>query len=330
MAAIAAVTYLALCPVAHAQMTVGTDIKSLTAWTKSSIGDMTSELGLYSSYLTYRGPQSLNVWAIGGMDWPLTNSYNGNPPSSVTVGVDVVNWLGWTIGFAGSTTYSRPGLTNGGSAAMSGIGGTIYANYTHGAGIGSIVVNLSATVDSLNTNFNRNEVSKSGVLLGNQANVDSLAWLPSAVLHYVFTEQWFKHGPFIGIQTLDSTVFGFSESGSITSRTFNDQTSQTSTAVMGYSAVFDFLNFQPFASIKALYTLSSIGDNVQANFTSGGPPVAPFPLVGKTNLWSYGTSAGTAVFLTPRITGFVAWNANYNDHFGFTENQGLVGASYAF
>jgi uncharacterized protein YhjY with autotransporter beta-barrel domain len=331
MAAIAALSYLALCEFAQAQMTVVSDARALTTWSGTSIKDMDLETSFYSGVLSYRGPQLVNVWAVGGMDWPIDDHYTGAPPSAVTAGFDVVDQRGWTIGFAASNTYVRAALSNNGEASVSGVGGTLYARYTRGVGIGDLTLAFQATIDSLNTNFNRNEPAMGGLLLANQANVNSWAWMPSAAVSYQFTERWFNHGPIAGIQTLGTTVDGFSETGSVTSRSFTEQDAVSTTGYVGYSGVLDFLNLQPFALIKANYLLSSAGNSVQTGFNSGpGGPLTSFSSIGPQELWGFTTQVGTRIFVTPAITAFVAWNADYNDHFGPTENQALVGASYAF
>ena len=330
LAAIAALAYLALGQFAQAQMTVGRDATALTTWTGASIKDMGTETSFYSGVLSYRGPELVNVWAVGAMDWPLDNPYIGGPPNAITAGFDVLDQRGWTIGFAASTTYAHAALTNNGDALVSGVGGTVYARYERGVGIGDFTFALQSTVDSLFTNFNRNEISKGGMLLGNQANVGSWAWTPSAEISYLFTERWFSHGPVVGIDTLTTAVNAFSETGSITSRSFTDQDATSVTGHLGYTGKFDFLNLQPFASISANYLLSNAGNSVQANFASGLGPFTSFSSVGKSPFWSFNTQIGTRIFVTPAITAFVAWNTNYNQDFGPTEQQALVGMSYAF
>jgi uncharacterized protein YhjY with autotransporter beta-barrel domain len=326
-AAIAAVGYLSLCHFAQAQSTVVGDVRNLISSSKMSIGDMGEEISFYNSVIAYRGPQLVNTWAVGAMDWPL--ELRGAPPSAVSAGVDFVDVQGWTIGFAASNTYRHAALSNNGDASITGVGGTVYANYSRGVGIGEFTINLQSTIDSLYIDLHRNELSK-GVLFGNQASVNGLAWLPSAQVSYQLTERWFSHGPIVGIQAVATKVDGFSETGSITSQSFTNQTEVSATPYLGYSGKLDILNLQPFASIKANYLLSDTGNTVQTGFTSGFGPITSFSSIGPSELWSFNTQVGTRIFLTPAVTAFAVWSADHNSHFGPTENQGLVGASYAF
>jgi uncharacterized protein YhjY with autotransporter beta-barrel domain len=326
-AAITVVSYFALCHFAHAQTA---DVRTLTTWTKSSLNDMGLATSFYSGVLSYRGPQLVNVWGVGNLDWPpLSDPYTGGPPGGVTVGADFVDQRGWTIGFAASSTSSRPALSNGGSASVTGLGGTIYASYDRGVGIGDFRAIFQSTFDSVDIDLHRNELMK-GLLFGNRANVNGWAWTPSATLSYVLTERWFQHGPLVSIGASNTYLNAFSETGSLTSHSISEQTTVGTTASAGYSAKFEFLNFQPFALIKADYSLSSTPNTVQSAFISGIGPTTSFQSSGTPPLWSFNTQLGSRIFLTPSVTAFAAWAVDYNEHFGPTENQALVGMSYAF
>jgi uncharacterized protein YhjY with autotransporter beta-barrel domain len=322
------ISYLAACPLAHAQQG---DIRTLTTWTKFSLSDMGFGPSFYNGVLSYRGPQSVNVWADGNLNWPsiIKDPYSSPQPRAGTVGGDFVNWLGWTIGFAASSTYSRPELSSGGSASVTGLGGSVYADYSRGVWIGDFRVTLQSTFDEVYINLNRNELLH-GALFSNQANVNGWAWTPSLELSYLLTERWFQHGPVVSISTSSTQLNGFSETGSITSRSISAQTTTATIGSVGYAAKFDFLNFQPFASINAHYTLSSTSNLVSSSFTSGPPLITTFDSSGAPELWSFSTQIGTRVFLTPSDTVFAAWARNYEEHFGPTENQAIAGLSHAF
>jgi len=328
-AVITALAYLSLCPLAQAQVPFVSDARALTVWSTKSIADVSAETKFYGGVLGYRGPGLLNVWAVGAMDWPLANHYTGTPPGAVTAGFDVVDLRGWTIGFAASGTRAHAALTNNGNALVSGVAGTLYASYDRGVGNGEVILTAQATIDDLNTDFKRNQLI-GAALLPNQANVDSLAWLPSASVAYQFTEVYFFHGPELGIQSVVTTVDAFNEAGNAASRRFTDQSAVNTTGYFGYFAKFDFLNLQPFAEIKASYRLSISGSTVQSQSTGGGP-IASFTSVDVlTPFWTFSSEIGTRVFVTAALTAFVAWSEDYNHHLGPTEHQALVGASYAF
>jgi len=305
------------------------DAISMMGWSNSALNYIAALQATYALVNNYRGSNGINVWTMGSMNFPRNQDYTGAAPRAFTAGFDVQDFNGWTLGLNISDAAVHGALSDGGNFKLNGVAITGSAYYSTGVWIGILKLGIIGTVAKNYYQINRTAVADTRVF-NNNASTEGNAYNGTSSFTYTFTERWFYHGPNGYITTNMVSIDPYSEAGSILSRKFTEQSRVNSLGNIGYSAYFNYLKLQPYASVNALYILSNSASAASTSLLSGAQRL-PIEEGGyPPSRWSYQTTEGLRVFFANNILGFVNFTSDIDYRFKNTAKKGYVGMSASF
>lgn len=275
-----------------------------------------------------------NAWITGDVSrLRLDNDpgFPGDPgtPAAVTGGLDYRLSPRWLVGGAMSVGYTKQSYSTAGGFSQNEVAGSLYAAYRDGRSWGSLIGTLGALHDGVDRTvpigitLQPNTGSTSG-------NNSSLALLAG----YNIGAATLTHGPMAGIVLQRVHIGGFTESGSFTSLSFAEQTRNSAVSQVGYQLSYDAGWLRPFVKAAWNHELAGTDRDVTASLTTITAPSFSMPAVVFGRDWGSAT-AGTAIRMTDRVTGFVAFTGlfaqhnvtNYGVQFGLNMSFGQAAAA---
>jgi outer membrane lipase/esterase len=274
-------------------------------------------------------PVGFNVWMNGGLSsLKFDNSAPGFPnasawPVSGTVGFDY-KWLsGWLVGAALTAGYANPTFSLGGGFTQNLGSLSAYTAYYNNNFWG----NLIGTVGFLSDQTNRNVPI--GITV--QSNMGSTTgYDPSLAgeVGYDFHAGPITHGPVGGFIVQEAVINGFTESGSFTSLSFDQQTRDSEISVLGYQARYDWGIWHPFAQVLWDHEFDPLDRMVTASLTTTAAPSYSMPAVELGRDWAT-TTVGTEITFTPAWSALASFTAQVGAQRAPIYNF-LIGLNYAF
>ncbi|HWR02592.1 MAG TPA: autotransporter domain-containing protein [Humidesulfovibrio sp.] len=234
----------------------------------------------------HRGPSGVNVWSSGGAGVQKSKNAKGFPedsgvPLNGSLGVDYQLPDGAIIGAALSAGSQTQGFSSGGGKfEQTAEVLSLYAAYAAGSFWADVVASFGLQQNVINRKV------KMGLFTdNNRANADgnSLALALRAggdiPLGPVTT------GPVVGMLLQRAYLNGFTETGTsgVTALSFGSQTRDSAVLQLGWRALLDLGQWQPFAEAKWNHECAETQRTVNASLTSVGVasysmPAAPAPL----------------------------------------------------
>jgi outer membrane lipase/esterase len=256
-----------------------------------------------------RPGSGFNVWANGDISRLKVDDENPGFPG--------------LLGAAFSAGSKKPGFDLGGHFTQDEAAASIYGGYR----FTSFWADAIATFGILHYDVNR--IVPVGISLQpNSGTTQGQDLSFAAQGGYNFHNGWILHGPVVGVILQRVNVDRFTETGSFTSLSFEDQTRDSAVSALGYRAYFDFGIVQPFGQIVWNHELASTDRLVTASLTTTTAPSYSLPAVQLGKDWGTGT-VGARLRLGNDWTGVASFTAQVGQH-GVTNYGGLVGLNYAF
>jgi outer membrane lipase/esterase len=256
-----------------------------------------------------RGPLGYNVWASGDVshlkiDQPAVGFVGESAtPTAVTAGIDTMTSGGVLMGLAVSAGTKKPSFSLGGSYRQDEFAVSGYTAAT----LGPLWLNMIGTFGALHYDINR--VVPLGITMqqNNATTNGTNASLDVRFGHNTVTGP-LTFGPVIGLTLQSVHVDGFTETGSITSLAFANQSRHSAVGLLGYQASFDAGIFRPFARVLWNHEFDSNNRLVTASLTSTVAPSYSLPAVELGKDWASAT-AGVTATLGQGVTGLVAFTS---------------------
>ena len=117
----------------------------------------------------------------------------------------------------------------------------------------------------------------------------------------------------VGITLQRVHVNAFTETGSFTSLSFDEQKRNSAVSELGYQASFDAGVFRPFAKAVWNHELAKTHRQVTAFLTTNTAPGYSLPAVAFGKDWGT-ASAGTTIKISNNVTGLVAFVGQFAQH----------------
>jgi outer membrane lipase/esterase len=197
----------------------------------------------------HRSPTGLNAWITGDVASLKMDNLPGFPgdpgtPVAATAGFDYRVTPDWLVGAAFSIGTTKQSFSTTGSFTQDAFAASLYAAYLNGP----FWANVVASAGTLHNDVNR--LVPIGITIQpNSGNTNgsnySLAWETG----YRFINGQFTHGPVVGFALQRVHVDAFTESGSFTSLSFDEQKRNSAVSELGYQASYDAGVFRPFAKV---------------------------------------------------------------------------------
>jgi outer membrane lipase/esterase len=253
-----------------------------------------------------RGASGYNGWITGDVSRLKMDNYQGFPgdpgtPAAVSAGLDYKVSPYWLVGGALSVGYTRQSYSTVGHFTQNEVAASIYAAYRNGPSWAVVV----GTAGFLHDHVNR-AVPIGITVQPNNGTVNGTNLSLAGETGYNIGTGQFTHGPLVGMVLQRVHVLGFTESGSFTSLSFDDQERYSAVSRIGYQVNFDAGAFRPFA--KAVWNHEFINGErlVTAYLTTITAPGFSMPAVVLGKDWG-AVSAGTTIKLSSTVTGLLAF-----------------------
>jgi outer membrane lipase/esterase len=275
-----------------------------------------------------RGPSGVNAWVTGNVNAISFENYHGFPGDPDTL----------ITGAAGVDYALAPGLIAGvavsGGSLNSAFGTTGYFTQTensvslYGAyKAGSFWANAIGTYGHLNYGVNRN-VPIGIALLENSGSTSGEDWSAAFQGGYKFWTNGLTHGPIAGFVHQNVSIGGFTESGSVTSLAFGNQTRESDVGQFGYRAAYDLAEYQPFVQIMYNHEFADANRNITASLTTIAAPSYSLPAVLLGKDWGE-VKAGVNADVGHGVRAFVLGSADFGQG-SATVYGGQIGFNIAF
>src|SRR5262249_11384595 len=241
-----------------------------------------------------RGPTGFNAWVTGDVSHLGMDNYRGFPddpstPVMLAAGVDFRLSRQLIVGGVVSTATPRSRFSTTANFTDDEIAASLYAGYRGGPWWGNAIL----TYGHLAFGVNR-DVPIGITVQHNNGSTDGSDWSLATEGGYKFKDGWLTHGPIIGLTLQRVNVNDFTESGSFTSLSFDDQVRNSAISALGYRATIDWGAWHPFAQVVWNHELANTDRNVTAFLTTVTAPGYSMPAVVLCQEWGP-ASSGTTV-----------------------------------
>jgi outer membrane lipase/esterase len=136
------------------------------------------------------------------------------------------------------------------------------------------------------------------------------------------------HGPIVGLTVQRVRVGTFTESGSFTALTFDEQIRYSAVSALGYQLAVDLGRWRPFAKAAWDHEWVANDRQVTASLTTVAAPSFSLPAVALGRDWG-AASVGTTYQVTDRVTAIAAFVDQFAQH-RLSIYGGQVGLNAAF
>jgi outer membrane lipase/esterase len=280
-----------------------------------------------------RGPAGYNAWVSGDISSLTMNSnYNGFPgdpgtPIALTAGFDFKNY-GWLYGVAFSANYTQQSFTLlPGYYAQDGASASLYAAYLDHPLWFDVIGTLGYFHDSINR-----QVPLGVALLTNNGYTSAYDPSIAGEIGYNFLSNVFggqlKQGPVTGVALQRVNVGAFTETGSVTSLSFDSQVRDSAISELGYQAAYTFGIYEPFAKFVWNHEWADTNRDVTASLTTISAPAYSMPAVVLGKDWGTAT-VGTSAKIAQNVKGFVFLTGEFAQD-QVTVYGGQLGVNVAF
>lgn len=261
----------------------------------------------------HRGTTGFNGWVTGDMSFLKMDNYPGFPgdpgrPVGVTAGFDFKLASNWLVGAAFSIGTTKQSFTTTGSFTQDAFAASFYSAYRDGPFWGNII----ATAGALRNDVNRS-VPIGITVQPNSGSTSGSNFSLALESGYRFLSGPLTHGPVVGITLQRVHVNAFTETGSFTSLSFDEQKRNSAVSELGYQASFDAGVFRPFAKAVWNHELANTDRQVTAFLTTITAPGYSLPAVVFGKDWGT-ASAGTTMKISSNVTGLVAFVGQFAQH----------------
>jgi outer membrane lipase/esterase len=226
-----------------------------------------------------RGPAGVNAWVTGDVTAISMENYHGFPgdPDSVisgSAGVDTAVAPGLIAGLAFSEGRLTSALGAKGNFKQDEATASVYAAFK----AGPLWANAIGTLGNLDYDVNR--IVPIGLTLQNNTGFASgQNWSAAFQGGFKFWNNGFTHGPIAGFIYQNVNVGSFIETGGFTSLGFDSQTRESAVGQLGYTASFDWAQFEPFAQLTWNHEFANTNRDVTASLTTAIAPSYSLPAV---------------------------------------------------
>jgi outer membrane lipase/esterase len=252
-----------------------------------------------------RGTTGFNGWVTGDVSTLKIDNYPGFPndpgnPIAASAGLDYRMSSTWLLGAAISVGTTKQSYSTLGYFTQDAFAGSLYAAYLDGPYWANIVA--SAGLQHYDV---RRNVQIGITVEPNKGSADGTNFSLALETGYRFVTGAFTHGPVAGITLQRVDVDGFTETGSFTSLSFDDQRRDSAVTALGYQVSYDAGIWRPFAKATWNHELVSDDRTVTAFLTTITAPGFSLPAVVVGRDWG-AASVGTALKLPYGMTGMLA------------------------
>jgi outer membrane lipase/esterase len=275
------------------------------------------------------GPSGLNLWITGDVSHLEMENYRGFPddpstPTALAAGISRRFPGGVIVGAAISAGRLESDFSKGrGDFEQEELSGSVYAGLLGGPLWGTLI----GTYGRLDYDVNR-LVPLGITVQSNSGQTDGRNVSLAAQAGYNFTSAALTHGPVVGLTWQRVEVDGFTETGSVTSLAFGDQTRDSAISALGYRASLDLGGFRPFAQLVWHHELASTGREVTAILTTTTAPGYHMPAVVLGKDWGTAT-IGANVKLGAGVSALAAFSTDFGQDDAVTYGA-QVGLNVAF
>jgi outer membrane lipase/esterase len=261
----------------------------------------------------HQAPNGFNAWVTGDVSFLKMDNYPGFPgdpghPIAATAGFDFRLTNDWLIGAAFSIGTTKQSFSTTGTFTQDAVAASVYAAYLDG----SFWTNIIGTAGTLHNDVNR--LVPIGITV--QPNAGSTTGSNFSIAletGYNFVTGRFTHGPVVGAVLQRVHVDAFTENGSFTSLSFDEQKRNSAVSELGYQANFDAGVFRPFAKAVWNHEMAKTDRLVTAFLTTIVAPGYSLPAVVFGKDWGT-ASAGTTMKISNNVTGLMAFVGQFAQH----------------
>jgi len=275
----------------------------------------------------HQSPTGLNAWITGDVASLRMDNFPGFPgdpgtPIAVSAGFDYRVRPGWLIGAALSTGTTKQSFSTTGNFTQDVFAASLYTAYLTGPFWADVIASAGAQHNDVN------RLVPIGITIQpNSGSTSGSDYSLASEIGYRFFDGKFTHGPVVGIALQRVGVDGFTESGSFTSLSFDEQNRNSAVSEIGYQASYDAGQFRPFAKAVWNHELASTDRDVTAHLTTIAAPSFSLPAVAFGKDWGT-ASVGTSVRISNRVSGLAAFTGQFAQQ-GVTNYGGQLGVNIA-
>ncbi len=271
-----------------------------------------------------------NVWASAGVGWQSIKNAQGFPNVSGTpfggaVGVDYRTQCGVILGVAFTGGSQRQNFSTGGYFDQVDEAPSLYAAYK----VGSVWGEAVATYDSFQDKIAR-QVPLGIFTDDNSANTSGYSLALALRGGDDFKLGQVTTGPVVGVVLQQVHLDGFTETGTsgVTALSFASQTRNSFVSQLGWRALVDIGNWQPFVEVKWNHDWANKDNTVTASLISVAAPSYTMDAAPVASNWAT-ASLGTSYKLNSQVTLRCAFLATFlNPH--VKNYGGELGLSISF